>query len=77
MLIGLVPVDTTGRAIRLWSIVPPVGQWRGGEQQGIDPSTSNEQTTVNGVKPVPCENKFGILVSMYVKCQSCHKYAST
>ncbi len=55
VLIGQAPVNATGGAIRLWSVFPPVGQRRGGKQQSVDPSTGNEQTAVNRVKPVPCE----------------------
>lgn len=66
MLIGQVPVNATGGAIRLWSIFPPVGQWGAGKQQGIGPSTGNEQTAVNRVKPVPCENKWSLYVIICV-----------
>lgn len=59
VLIGQAPVNATGGAIRLWSIFPPVGQRGAGKQQGIGPSTGNEQTAVNRVKPVPCENTLG------------------
>lgn len=62
VLIGQAPVDATGGAIRLRSIFPPVGQWGAGEQQSIDPSTDNEQTTVDGVKSVPCENSLGFII---------------
>lgn len=57
VLIGQAPVDATGSAVRFRSILPPVGQRWAGEQQGIDPSAGDEQTAMNGVKPVPCENK--------------------
>ena len=68
MLIGQAPVNATGGAIRLWSIFPPVGQRGAGKQQGIDPSKGNDQTAVEGVKPVPCENTLSsISLSMYLK----------
>lgn len=57
VLIGQVPVDATGRAVRLRAVLPPVGQRRAGEEQGVDPSTGDEHTAVNRVKPVPWENK--------------------
>lgn len=72
VLIGQAPVNATGGAIRLWSIFPPVGQWGAGKQQGIDPSTGNEQTAVNGVKPVPCENSLDFIV--HVVERFWHKY---
>lgn len=74
MLIGPAPVNATGGAIRLWSIFPPVGQWGAGKQQGIDPSTGNEQTAVNRVKPVPCENKWSLYFIICVFERLWHNY---
>lgn len=53
VLIGQVPVDATGGAVGLGSVLPPVSQRRGGKQQGIEPSTGDEQAAVNRLKPVP------------------------
>lgn len=53
VLIGQAPVDTTGGAVRLGSVLPPVGQRRAGKQQGIDPSAGDEQAAVNSAEPVP------------------------
>lgn len=50
--IGQAPVDATGGAVRLGSVLPPVGQRRAGKQQGVDPSAGDEQATVNRVEPV-------------------------
>lgn len=67
MLIGQVPVNATGGAIRLWPIFPPVGQWGAGKQEGIDPSTGNEQTAMNRVKPVSCKMDEAIIsLSMHI-----------
>lgn len=52
VLIGEAPVDTTGGAVRLGSILPPVGQRRASKQQGIDPSTGDEQVAMNRAEPV-------------------------
>lgn len=57
VLIGQAPVDATGSAVRFWSVLPPVGQRWAGEQQGVDPSTGDEQRAMSGPKPVPWENK--------------------
>lgn len=55
VLVGQVPVDAAGRAIRFRPVFPPVGQRRGGEQQGIEPGAGYEQKAMNRLKPVPCE----------------------
>ena len=57
VLIGQAPVNAAGGAIRLWSVFPPVAQRAARKQQGVDPSTGNEQTAMNRVKPVSCEDK--------------------
>lgn len=63
VLIGQAPVDATSRAIRLWSVFPPVGQRRAGEQEGIDPSTGNQQTAMRGAEPVSCEDRLDLYLA--------------
>lgn len=62
MLIGQAPVDATGGAVRLRSVLPPVGQRRAGEQQGVEPGAGDEQTAVNRAEPVPWENEPSLCV---------------
>lgn len=57
VLIGQAPVDATGGAVRFRSVLAPVGQRWAGKQQRIEPSTGDEQTAMNGAKPVPCGKK--------------------
>lgn len=75
VLIGQAPVNTAGGSIRLWSILSPVNQWGAGKQQGIDPSTSNEQASMKRVKPVSCENRVNFVlftkVNEMCKCHKC------
>ena len=57
VLIGPAPVDATGSAVGFGAVLPPVGQRGASEQKGVEPSAGDEPTAVNGVKPVPCQNK--------------------
>lgn len=67
VLIGQAPVNAAGGAIRLWSIFPPVGKRGAGEQQGVDPSTCDEHTAMNRVKPVPCGNRLSLCFITHVR----------